>query len=75
MQVIDIYTNKPKRVIISENRTHVSREFLTDEEIELLEKEGSCVRCEPIYHGGRIFKLRKGGMYYATMQEITIAGA
>jgi hypothetical protein len=73
MQVIDIQTNKPKRVVISEDRTHVPREFLSEHEIELLEKEGSCVRCEPICHGGRIFKLRKGGMYYATMQQITYA--
>lgn len=55
----------------SEDKRHVSKEFLTEHEVELLNK-GPVLRVEPLCYGGKIYEVRKGGYHFATMQEVIL---
>lgn len=57
----------------SQNKTHVSKDFLSKEELELLRK-GPVLRVEPLCRGGKVYEIRKGGLHFATLQEV-ISGA
>lgn len=59
---------------LSENKTHVAKEFLTEQEIQLLNtkngKEWGVLRINPLssLEPSKLIKL--GGYHYATMQDI-----
>jgi hypothetical protein len=59
---------------VSDNKTHVSKEFLTTHEIQLLStkkgKEWGVLRINPLgsFEPSKLIKL--GGYHYATMQDI-----
>lgn len=55
---------------VSENLTHVSKDFLTKEELEILESGEQALRVMPYCAGGQIYKITKGGYHYATLQEM-----
>lgn len=54
---------------LSECKTHVSKDFLTQEELELLRK-GPVLRVEQLCRGGAVYEIRKGGLHFATLQEV-----
>lgn len=53
----------------SNDKTHVSKDFLSQEELDLLRK-GPVLRVDPLCRGGKAYEIRKGGLHFATLQEV-----